>query len=77
MNIEVLLFGILADLAGTERFSVSDIKDTDDLKKKILIKVPDLNSYRYQLTVNKTITRENIKLNDGDEVAFLPPFAGG
>ena len=47
MNIEVLLFGILADVAGTERISVSDIKDIDDLKKKILIKVPELNSYRY------------------------------
>ena len=34
------------------------------------------NSVKYFLNLNE-ITNENILINDGDEIAFLPPVTGG
>ncbi len=30
-----------------------------------------------QAAVNKTLTREDVSLQPGDEIAFLPPMSGG
>jgi molybdopterin synthase sulfur carrier subunit len=30
-----------------------------------------------QAAVNKTLTREDVTLQPGDEIAFLPPMSGG
>ena len=77
MKIEVLFFGVLADVARKERLTIDGAVDLDNLKRKITAEIPEFDDYKYQVSVNKTIIRENIKLNNGDEVAFLPPFAGG
>lgn len=77
MKTEILFFGILAEVAGTDSVSMEDQPDLDHLKKAVLQKFPNIDSYRYRISVNKVLTDENCTLNDGDEIAFLPPFAGG
>ena len=72
----VLLFGVLADVTGKTEVEIKAI-DTDSLKKDLLTQFPLLNQYRFQLAVNKEKIKNNVSLSEADEVALLPPFAGG
>jgi len=82
MQIEVGLkyFGMIADfenkdidsLVLDEECSLSEFKEL--LEKKI----PELDNISYQLAVNKKLATEgSFVLSESDEVAILPPFAGG
>jgi len=75
--VKVLLFGVLAEKSGKKDLQVKGVKDLDALKRKIIDLYPEFQNYKYHLSVNQTLTADNVKLNSGDEVAFLPPFAGG
>jgi len=77
MKTKILLFGVLAEEAGSSSISVVNVETLDELIKKVIARYPSFAKYNFQVSVNKTLTRDNIKLNDNDEVAFLPPFAGG
>lgn len=77
MKVEVLLFGILAERADTSRLSIEGVGDIRALKKKIFINYPELEKYSFRVSVNKNIVEDEEKLRNGDEVALLPPFAGG
>jgi molybdopterin synthase sulfur carrier subunit len=77
MKVKVLFFGVLAEKAGDEFTEIEGVKDIDSLKRVLLDKYPDFENYSYQISINRNISRENNKLSDGDELALLPPFAGG
>ena len=77
MKVKVLFFGVLAEKAGVEFTEIEGVKDIDSLKRVLLDKYPDFENYSYQISINRNISRENNKLSDGDELALLPPFAGG
>ena len=77
MKINVLLFGNLADKAGKSSFSVEDVHDINDLMNKLKSQFTFLVNSRYVIAKNQKIVRDNALLNDGDEIAILPPFAGG
>lgn len=77
MKVEVLFFGILAERAGTDRMFLEGIRDVKSLKSKIFLNYPDLERYSFRISVNKHLVEDAEKLRDGDEVALLPPFAGG
>ena len=50
------------------------LNELDDLLKA---RFPELSSVSYRLSVNRQLTTDNRQLSDGDEIALLPPFAGG
>jgi len=77
MKIKVLFFGVLAEEAGKNTTVVEDITDTESLKNSLAKQYGFLGKYNWMISVNKTLVRKNIRLKDGDEVALLPPFAGG
>ena len=77
MNIQVKLFGLLADAAGKSELQIENASDTDSLKKIMLLEYPNLANKSFIVAVRKQIIGNNQKLENGDEVAFLPPFAGG
>ena len=77
MNIRVKLFGLLVDAAGKSELQIENSSDTDSLKKQILLDYPNLANKSFIVAVRKQIIGNNQKLENGDEVAFLPPFAGG
>lgn len=77
MKIKVLLFGILAEKAGRQDFEVENINDIAALETHLISKYPSFANYKFRISVNQNIVDTNKKLNEGDEVAFLPPFAGG
>ncbi len=72
----VLLFGVLADVTGKSAITM-EAADLDSLKENLLTQFPVLKQYRFQFAVNREKAARNISLNRDDEVALLPPFAGG
>lgn len=77
MKVKVLFFGIIADATGLQMKEIGDIKNLDELQKSLTGEFPDLLKYMYQLSVNQKLVSGNETLKDGDEIALLPPFAGG
>jgi len=77
MSIEVKFFGQLAEATGVSHQKIEDILDTDSLENKISSDFPLLKKHSFVIAVNKQIVNENKSLKSGDEVALLPPFAGG
>ena len=77
MKIKILFFGILAEVAGADSINVEDQPDLNHLTELVLNKFPEIRHYNYRVSVNRVLVDGNPNLNEGDEVAFLPPFAGG
>jgi molybdopterin synthase catalytic subunit len=81
IHIRVLFFGALRDVAGLREDSVEVPADAR------LSSIFDLYAARYPrlkemaastvLALNREFTPSSAALNDGDEVAFLPPVSGG
>jgi molybdopterin converting factor subunit 1 len=80
MKINVLLFGISADLVGAstleldllENANVSDFKST---LQKEYSNLTQLNSYA--IAVNESYADETTILKENDVVAVIPPVSGG
>jgi len=77
MKITVKYFGMIAEAKGKNVDVFYDISDTDALWSAIKKDFPELNRFQFAVALNKKMTTGNIKLNDGDEIALLPPYAGG
>jgi molybdopterin synthase sulfur carrier subunit len=77
MEVKVLFFGVLAEVSGTSIKHYRDVKSIGDLKLRIQDDFPEIVHYNFRLSVNSEITDNNKLLKSGDEVALLPPFAGG
>lgn len=77
MEINVLVFGQIADITGEERLKISGITNTVELKQLLHKKYPQLEALEYSIAVNKKIIQENSLLQNEDTVALLPPFSGG
>jgi sulfur-carrier protein len=76
MHVNVLFFGQLTDIAGSQ-LTLNDIKDTDELKKELTKRYPALAQSKFILTVDKRTVIENTILSQNSTVALLPPFSGG
>ena len=76
MAVNVLFFGSLNEAVGNKRLQV-EASDTDVLRDQLAEEYPDLRDKMFTMAVNQTIVNRKTELNDGDEVALLPPYAGG
>lgn len=77
MEVTVLFFGVLSEVAGTSVKLYLDVKSVADLKIRINDDFPEILHYNFRVSVNNEITDNNLLLKTGDEVALMPPFAGG
>jgi len=77
MEVKVLFFGVLAEVSGTPVKHYQDVRSMGDLKLKIQDDYPEIVHYNFRVSLNSEITDEDSTLKSGDEVAFMPPFAGG
>lgn len=77
MEIKVLFFGVLAEVAHTGFKHYRDVKSFGDLRLRITDDFPEIVHYTYRVAVNNEIVDDDPSLKDGDEIAYLPPFAGG
>ncbi len=77
MEVKVLFFGVLAEVAGTNFKNYREARSVADLKIRIQDDFPEMVHYDYRISLNNEIINDNPALNDGDEIALMPPFAGG
>jgi molybdopterin converting factor small subunit len=78
MRIHLLFFGVLRDIAEfSEKEFISNAADVGSLNTELQKKFPGLEKHAYRIAVNNTFVTLDKKLEEGDEVAFLPAFAGG
>ena len=75
--VRLLFFGSLADKAGGRESSVPAPPDLKSLINELKLKFPGLDLSAAIIAVNQNIVKTDIVLSAGDEVAFMPPFAGG
>jgi sulfur-carrier protein len=77
MEVKVLFFGVLAEVTGTNCKYYTGVKSFSDLKWRIEDEFPEIVHYSFRLSVNSEMIDGDPVLNNGDEVALMPPFAGG
>jgi sulfur-carrier protein len=73
---DVLLFGIIAEKAGRERLTIA-AADTRELRARLVEAMPFLASLSYAIAVDRHMLNGDLPLNGNEEIALLPPFAGG
>ena len=78
MKVTLKYFGVIAESVGKseevlELAKGSSVKELKDMQIK---KYQIQDAASVQVAVNQDLNNE-VELKDGDEVAFLPPFAGG
>jgi len=77
MEIKVIFFGVLAEVTGTTFKHYSDVSSMKDLMIRIMDDFPEIVHYKYRISHNSAITDNDMPLKQGDEIALMPPFAGG
>jgi molybdopterin synthase catalytic subunit len=81
MEIRVLFFGMLSDIAGTsgELLQLPACSTLGDVLERYVERMPKLKALRPSLafSVNQEFASTERELQPGDEVALLPPVSGG
>ena len=79
MKLNILLFGVLTEIAGESSIQVDTekISDLNDLHNYLIKVYPGLEDKTFQYAVNQSVVSAGHPLYAGDEVALLPPFSGG
>ncbi|MDZ7692314.1 MAG: MoaD/ThiS family protein [Balneolaceae bacterium] len=77
MTIKAKLFGVLVDYAQANEIEFSDVTTTKELIFKVNRKFTSFENANYIISVNHVIVRGDQKISPDDEIALLPPFAGG
>ena len=81
MRIKVKLFAILRDRAGTSDLSLDLPPDsvTSVALESIALQHPGIRALlpRAAVAINREYASRDTTLNDGDELALIPPVSGG
>jgi|ETNmetMinimDraft_8_1059916.scaffolds.fasta_scaffold22665_3 molybdopterin converting factor small subunit len=77
MKIEVLFFGGLRELMGCSSMPIIEVDTTDNVLEKLNQVNDKLAGKTFQLALNNKLIKENTPIENGDQLALLPPFAGG
>ena len=79
MKVRLKYFGNIAEMVGAseEVLELNEGANTELLCKLLEERLPHLATSNYRLALNQSIANENVELNESDELALLPPFAGG
>ena len=82
--VTVRLFGMTKMLAGNQgalSLALPDgrrVKDLVEVTEAAYPKIDELlQKKKVIVSVNQDIAHEDLEVQDGDEIALLPPFAGG
>jgi molybdopterin converting factor small subunit len=74
---KLLLFGRLAEVAGCTELDIGNAADSDSVYAAAIGLCPLLEGIPATVAVNMQIVKSNERVTENDEIALLPPFAGG
>ena len=74
---KILVFGMLIEDVGSEELQIELLPDLEALRKQLIEKYPGLKTRQFMIAVNKQKVSGNVTLKTNDEIALIPPFAGG
>ena len=75
---KIISFGQVQEKIGANSFFIiSNSKTLDELQKEIRHYYPSLSDTTFRIAINQSFEKEDYLLKSGDELALLPPFAGG
>jgi len=80
MECDVLLFGIAREIVGgaKTRVGLKSGDKVDDLMHLLKQQYPDLEKLTsFVIAVNNEYAESDLKINEGDEIAVIPPVSGG
>lgn len=77
MKLKVKYFGQIREFTqcNEEIIELPNVHSVDDFRNGIQKKYPSIGDVNYSIAVNQSL--HSTALSDNDEVALLPPFAGG
>ena len=71
-------FGMLAESTGVAQEELEFSEGTvADLRSIILERYPALEKMNFQIAVAQSIAENHLMITGNEEIALLPPFAGG
>ena len=76
MNVRLILFAGLRQAAGFKRETVA-LPEAATVGDLLESRVPNLRDRTFYVAVNEEFAQRDTVLQDGDEVALLPPVSGG
>ncbi len=78
MTLKIKYFGMAAEASGKEEELLDhNYTSVQTLKKELLSKYSGLANINFKVVVNQNIVDDNWLLSGDEEIALLPPFAGG
>lgn len=77
-ELKMKYFGMLAERLGKdEELLQTSAANLLELKQELEAQQWLLGQLPYRMAVNQKMSQESTELTTGDEIALLPPFAGG
>ena len=77
MQVNVILFGQLKELAGNSNITIENVADTESLVATLHEKFPAMVNKKFIIAVNKQVVSKNTLLDNNSTIALMPPFSGG
>jgi molybdopterin synthase sulfur carrier subunit len=78
MKLTINYFGMIAEAIGSSKAEFEfHGKRVSDLKQELENAFPKLDGMSYQIAVNQKLVSTETVIKEQDEIAVLPPFAGG
>ncbi|NQY11556.1 MAG: MoaD/ThiS family protein [Flavobacteriales bacterium] len=77
MKVHIKLFAATAEATGIEELTLEDFTDMAVLQDYLFRQYPALKDLSFIIAHNQEVKQLDFALEDGDEIAILPPFAGG
>ena len=81
VKVSVSYLGFIRDMTGTkeETFELPKPAHVDDLLTKAVEAHPRVEKSKsvIRVTINGTLTRENLELHEGDALSLMAPIVGG
>ena len=74
--VKLKVFGQLIDIINANEITMNS-NSLKELKNELIESYPKIKNHSYQFSVNHEIIFDDITLKESDEIAILPPFAGG
>ncbi len=78
MTLIIKYFGMTAEASGKEGEELlKHYSSIQELKEDLLNRYPELQNINFKIAANQTLIDDDYDLIGNEEIALLPPFAGG